>query len=117
MKISLVSIILLLAISTNAYAFFTRGNDLVGDMGAWKSFTNGSPNADHLGTSAYINYVKGIYDAYSLNDVICHDSRHVTVNQVTAVVAKYLDNNPERWSEPAFYLVADAPKLAFPCPA
>ena len=32
-----------------------------------------------------------------------------------AVVAKFLNENPARWSEPAFRLVAEALHEAFPC--
>jgi len=111
-----VPIILFVAVSgSNAHAFFSIGNDLVSDMREWKSFRYKSPNTDYQAASAYRGYVTAVYDVYDLKGIICPDNENVTVGQVNAIVAKYLNNNPERWSEPALYLVADALKLAFPC--
>jgi len=41
----------------------------------------------------------------------------VTRGQLTAIVQKFLEQNPERWSQPAHQLVGEAFKKAFPCRA
>jgi hypothetical protein len=38
----------------------------------------------------------------------------VTPGQIFAIVAKYLNNHPEKWNEPAVILVVEAIKEAFP---
>ena len=38
----------------------------------------------------------------------------ITINQISAIVSKYLKNHPERWNESAAVLVIDALVEAFP---
>ncbi|MDY0282351.1 MAG: Rap1a/Tai family immunity protein [Salinivirgaceae bacterium] len=107
-------ILCLLLVSSNSYAYFQDGNDLVGDMREWKNANNKSPNTNYTAATGYSSYVRAIYDVLELNKIIC-TSNNTTVGQVNAVVAKFLDANPERWSEPAYFLVSDALKPVFPC--
>ena len=107
-------VIILFLFSTFAQAYFVGGNDLVKDMREWKNATQKSPSTNYTEAASYVSYIKGVYDAYDLNDIICPNN-NVTASQVNAVVAKYLGANPKRWSEPAFFLVSDALKSAFPC--
>lgn len=39
----------------------------------------------------------------------------INKGQLLAIVQKFLEQNPERWSEPAHRLVSEALKKAFPC--
>jgi len=75
-----------------------------------------SKDTSYYEVGNYAGFIYGVYDAYELNDLTCPGDG-VTKGQVLAVVAKFLKANPERWNEPAFYLVKDALKGAFPCPA
>jgi hypothetical protein len=62
----------------------------------------------------YPGYVSGVHDVYQGRGLIC-GSENVSIKQAAAIVAKYLKNNPERWNEPAYFLVSDALLKAFPC--
>jgi hypothetical protein len=56
--------------------------------------------------------VLGVYD--TLDSSLC-SSGTVTVRQVSTVVSKYLNDQPQEWSRPAHLLVTRALRAAFPC--
>jgi hypothetical protein len=64
----------------------------------------------------YYSYVAGVHDTLDALGIVCA-STSVSVGQVSAVVAKFVKENPERWDEPAVGLVSDALIKAFPCKA
>ena len=75
-----------------------------------------SQDTSYYDVGNYAGFILGVCDAYSLNELICLGNG-VTKGQILAIVAKFLKANPERWNEPAFFLVVAALKGAFPCSA
>jgi len=98
-----------------SHAYFMTGNDLVDLMRDWERGNQKSANTDYTKATSFTNYNKGVYDSLELNNRICPNNINITTGQVSALVAKYLAANPERWNEPAYFLVADALMKAFQC--
>ena len=73
-----------------------------------------SPEANYADARAYMSYVEGVSDALQLQKVTCH-TQDVTLGQLSEIVAKYLSSNPERWNEPAIFLVSDALRRVYSC--
>jgi len=99
--------------NASSYAFFDDGNILVERMREYKKAINSVKGADYKKASEYRGYIVGVHDALSASGIIC--TTNVTKSQLGAVVVLYLKNNPEKWVKPAYYLVDDALKKAFPC--
>lgn len=108
-------IALLCLFSGGTQAYYVDGNALVGNLKEFRNAENENPNTDYTDSAKYVSYVLAVTDALVLNGIICTPVNS-NVRQVTSVVAKYLEDQPERWSEPAYYLVFDALKSSFPCP-
>lgn len=91
-----------------AIAGFTDGNELY----QWlleDEKQNGSPFQSGL----FKGYIGGVVD---LGDgILFCTTKGVTRGQFTAVAAKHLKNNPEKWNKAADTIVVDALKEAFPC--
>lgn len=100
--------------ATSSNAYLLLGSELANQMKEYDKAEVSSKDTSYYEVGQYIGFVAGVYDAYDLNEIIC-SGKNVTRGQVYAIVAKYLRNNPERWNEPAFFLVSDALKKAFPC--
>lgn len=66
-----------------------------------------------FGNLMFMSYVSGAFDVFGAMGT-CLPSA-VTTGQVSAVVAKFLKENPERWHESGARLVASALTKAFPC--
>ena len=103
----------LVLVAAPAQAFFVNGTSLASEMQEWRNAVEDKPGADFTLAVSYLSYVKGVFDAYELNKLVCPGP--ASASQVAGGVADFLQENRERWSEPAFYLVADALKTAFPC--
>lgn len=110
----LILVIALCFCSFNASAYFVDGNDLVRNMREWDNANRNSQNTNYRMAASYTSYVQGVNDSLDLNHLICSGT-NATVGQVGAVVKRFLESKPERWAEPAFFLVSDALKEAFPC--
>jgi len=105
---SLIIVILLLNMG-NAWAdAFTDGNELH----KWQ-LEKENPNGSAFKSGLYSGYVNGVVDTN--DEILFCTTRGVTRGQLSAVVTKYLNNNPERWNYAAHILVNDAMKNAFPC--
>lgn len=61
-------------------------------------------------------YIVGIAEGHDGTPGFCLPEG-VTVGQLVAVVSRSVQARPERWNEPAWDLVYDALKKAFPCKA
>lgn len=99
---------LALTLTNNAaVAGFTDGNELYQWM-LEKEKQNGS-----FKSGLFNGYVAGVVD---LGDefLFCLTAG-VTRGQYSAVVSKYLKNNPEKWNKAAETIVVNALKEAFPC--
>jgi hypothetical protein len=102
MKISTSMLLLSLACS-GAHAGFIDGNRL-------QQWSRGD---DSAGAGLFMGYVVGVADTG--DGVLFCPGIGVIVGQLTAVVAKYLENNPEQWDHEAMPLVTRALLQAFPC--
>lgn len=107
MKNMLITLALILATNT-AIAGFTDGNELY----QWL-LEDENPNGSRFKKGLFKGYVNGVVD---LGDgVLFCTTTGVTRGQFTAVVAKYLKNNPEQWNKSADSIVVYAIEEAFPC--
>jgi hypothetical protein len=70
-------------------------------------------NGSRFEAGLFNGYVAGVVDAG--NEILFCTPDGVTAGQFTAVVTKYLKENPEKWNLGASSLVIDALKVAFPC--
>ncbi len=100
--------------SFGAKAYFELGSELVEDMREWEKANHQEPNTNYSKATGYSSYVSAIYDSLDLNNEIC-TRKKPTKGQVNAIVSKYLFENPSRWDEPAYFLVADALKAEYSC--
>ncbi len=110
----LVPLFLCLAITQPAFAehyFFNSGNKFVEYMREYEKEERGE-NGAWSKAGIYIGYVAGVHDQ---NFRAFCKSKNVSLGQVTAIVAKYLREHPEKWDRPAFALVTAALRGAFPC--
>ena len=104
-----VLIAFIIAVNANSvFAGFTNGNELYRWLEESEN-SSGSPFESGL----FSGYVAGVVDTG--DGILFCTTSGVTRGQNSAVVAKYLKNNPEKWSQPADTLVIDAMKQAFPC--
>ncbi|WP_417766105.1 Rap1a/Tai family immunity protein [Spongiibacter tropicus] len=104
-----VLLVLALTLTTNiAYAAFTDGNELY----QWL-LEDENENGSRFKSGLYSGYVNGVVDLG--DDILFCTTTGVTRGQFTAVVAKYLKNNPEKWNQSAHSIVVDAMEEAFPC--
>jgi len=103
--------LLVLCISSDSSAFFEDGNNLVRRLREFEKARAGDPNANYDDATYYMGFVIGVHDATAYN---YNTPSQITVGQIWAVVAKYLKDNPEKWSQPASLLVMEALRKAFP---
>ena len=89
-------------------ASFTDGNELY----QWL-LEDEKENGSSFKAGLFKGYVVGVVD-FADYAFFCTTSG-VTRGQLSAVVAKYLKNNPEKWNNSADSIVTDAMKTAFPC--
>jgi hypothetical protein len=104
--------IIFLFMGSPLYAYFMDGNELVG---AIKEYENkGSSSLETLFKSGiYGGFIVGLHNVLDEGRFICTD--RAIRGQILAVVAKFLNDNPARWNEPAVPLVTEALKKAFLC--
>ncbi|EGR3344756.1 hypothetical protein J8B38_16210 [Vibrio parahaemolyticus] len=98
--------------SSNASAYFLVGNDLIEPIREYRKAERGDTDTDYSKAWYYRGYVLGVYDA---NDVRYCTPKDLTITQLMAVIAKYIEDNPKYWSEPADELVFRAINADFPC--
>jgi hypothetical protein len=97
--------------SHSAYAGFKSGNALVNDMREFYKMGKNDQSINSIMAANYIGYIIGVFDA---TESEYRSPEDITVGQLCHIVAKFLENNPERWSEPADRLVRQALRKAFP---
>ena len=91
-----------------AVAGFTDGNQLYQWM-----LEDEKENGSMFQSGLFKGYIAGVVDLG--DDFLFCTTVGVTRGQYTAVVAKYIKNNPEEWNKAADTIVVDALKEAFPC--
>lgn len=102
------SLIILWTFTNNSWAGFISGNELH----SWQ-LEKENPNGSKFNSGLFSGYVSGVVDMGD-NILFC-TSAGVTAGQYGAIVAKYINNNPEKWNINAHYLVVSALEEAFPC--
>jgi hypothetical protein len=98
------------------FAGFYDGNWLVKGWREYQKLVTSTPGAEGRGpamiqATVFIGYVAGVAD--TLDGTVFALPGGLTIDQMCQVVGKYLENTPERWTESAHLLVADALKAAF----
>ena len=102
-------IALIIAVNANyVFAGFTNGNELYQWLEEYEK-----PKGSNFESGLYGGYVAGVVDAG--NGILFCTTSGVNRGQNLAVIAKYLKNNPEKWSQSADVLLINAMKQAFPC--
>ena len=101
---------LMLAAPGSAHALFFPGTRLVELMREYEKSETGATEVLWGNVGRFEGYVLGVSDA--LDNVVLLE--RATPAQVTAAVAKYLKNYPERWNQSAYDLVRQALLEAFP---
>ena len=115
MKYTLLALAILLSTQVQGSGqHFFSGNDLVTWSREHDKASRGQAH-NSFADGTFTGYVAGVFDPFSAYGIICYDG-DVSVNQATAIVRKYLENNPEDWSSPAHVIVSTALMQAFPCP-
>ncbi len=104
----------LLAVNSHAFAsgVFYDGNKLMSQLKDFERAERSDPNVHWEGSGLYMGFVLGVHD--TISGTLCATG-DVPVRQVTAIVAKYLNERPAEWSKPAYVLVAAALRSAFRC--
>lgn len=87
------------------------GNDLIIDLREYEKSERNDPKIIYISVGIYIGFVKGVYE--SNTNIICAEG--IKLKQMNAGVAKYLNEHPEEWNQPAYVLVIKALNKAFPC--
>lgn len=113
-KFILIAMLVLLPTQAQAKVAFIDGNNLVKQMRENDNSVVRSPNTDYSEVRAFQGFTAGVFDTLSALDMIC-PSTSITGGQVSAIVTKYLKDNPEKWNEAAINLVHSALMNAFPC--
>ena len=110
-KLTLLLVAFLLLVSISASAFFRTGYDLVAYMREYDNASRSAPGVDLGMANSFVTYVLGVFDAtedqYSA-------PRDLTLGQLCAIVAKYMNANPDLWGLPASFLIKRALSEAFP---
>jgi hypothetical protein len=111
MKRLILAFIATLLFCTIAFAGFYDGAKLVGKWREYQKQEAGRPY-NYVELGSYLGYVQGVAD--TLNGVVISLPTNATAGQISAIVGKYLDDNPSEWSQSAHILVIRALKQAFP---
>ena len=112
-KISIALMMLLIALPAHAEFFFLTGYELASYMEEYEKSAKNHSAAKTAEANAFVGYVTGVFETLSGLRRVC--TKSTTTSHITSVVATYLKDNPERWSGPAIYPVAEALEAAFPC--
>jgi hypothetical protein len=87
------------------------GNELVQLMREYEKAERNDRSANWQKAGEFVGYVMGFYDATWF---FYADPQNITPERVAAVVAKFLNQYPDRWNRPAWDLVMEAFQEAFP---
>lgn len=105
-----------LCLPMSASAEFWAGSKLADFMRQWEKVERRDSNlldTDYLGSARFSSYIVGVHDAFD-GTFICTPGT-ATVGTITAVVAKYLQENPAEWPQSGDRIVLKALTKAFPC--
>jgi len=93
------------------------GKQLLPYYQAYQSATaNRGRSTDIAGFAHYLGYIRGSYEVLeALPEADMCIGNSVTLDQMARVVGRYMVENPQQLNLPAFYLVSESLKDAFPC--
>ncbi len=98
-----------------ARRIFIDGNELVKMMDAYeRAGKEGIDKVDSktvFNAAWFVGYISGVADE---TETPYFTTKKINAAQVAAIVAKFLKENPEKWSEPGNQIVTEALKKAFP---
>ena len=95
--------------------YYLDGNDLIEHAADDDRAKSGAARVeDYHGAARLIGYVLGVVDSLDGNAFCIPDN--VLAKQHTAIVKKYLQENPDQWNQPARRLIVSALASPFPCP-
>ena len=100
---------LLATLPLGANAEFYSGNKLKDYLEKWESSSPGVDGAIGAG------YVVGAYDSRVGGNICPPSNASITVGQITAMVLKYMRENPDKLHRSGDFLVALALMKAWPC--
>lgn len=112
--IKVVSAVLLLAVSSCAFADYYDGNDL----STWsdarqRARIKTADGVDYMNSGMLRGLVIGVHDAFE-NIYICSPS-NATNGQIVDTVTFYVSNHPEKRTENASKIALEALSSAYPC--
>lgn len=96
-----------------AHADSYSGAELKRFADAGVAVREGQAGVDQIGAGVYVGYLAGV--AGSFQGVYYCPPDGVTLLDEAAVVARYLDENPDKLAQPAQMLVVKALGIAYPC--
>lgn len=105
------TILLSLAIISSAQGQHQSTNDLAENMRHYLDAVDGVADAKYNKAAEFRAYVLGVFDA-TMDDYTL--PKNIEVQQVMAVVVKYIKDNPKIWSKPAASTIKKALSEAFP---
>ena len=112
-KILMAAFLLFSTSSTYAESgIFFDGNKLVPLLREFEKAERHDPATNYQSSGKYVGFVLGVHD--SVAATLCIPS-NVNARQVTSIVARYFNENPSEWSDPASLLVLKALQKAFSC--
>lgn len=87
------------------------GNELVEMMREYEKAERKHKSTDWYKAGQYLGFVTGFYDATWF---FYADRKKIGAEQIADVVAKFLNQHPEKWNRPAWDLVMEALQETFP---
>lgn len=99
--------VVLMSVSTFTNAAFISGNklnELISQKNSQNRFSDGMLHG----------YVSGVVD--TVHGILVCTTGGVTVGQMTAIVEKYMRENPEEWNLGADQIIVNALRPIYPCP-
>ena len=106
-------LVLILFWASFACAFFKTGNDLVSWMQEYEKAISGN-TYDSYDAGSYTAFLFATNTGLEHNGEICKP-KGLKAKQLFAVVKNYLNDHPEKWTEPGYDLARNALMDAFPC--
>ena len=96
-------------------ANYWSGNQLFEQYGKYVA-TQTNPTSDGLGAmGVYLGYIRASYEFIGMIDKQACIPDAAEINQFARIVGRYMEQNPNRLHEPAFTIVIESLRQAFPC--
>ena len=108
--------IVALMVAHSAMAGWFTGFELKGLAESYEKISNGTSdiNTDRYAAGVFHGYAIGVTSAQEVQGLICLPAQ-MKAGQISAIVAKFLKNNPETWNQPGETIVFTSISRTFPC--